>query len=64
MDGYKDSSYIRPYIIDDTPPTDIGIPEEIRELNIEKVLGLDNFGPLVRKFIKENELTLLTSEDA
>jgi hypothetical protein len=64
LDGYKDRSYIRPYIIDDTPPTDQGIPEEIRELNIEKVPGLDNFGPLVRKFIKENDLTLLTSQDA
>lgn len=60
LDGYKDKSYIRPYIIDDTPPTDIGIPEEIRELNIEKVAALDNLGSLVRKFIKENNLTSLT----
>lgn len=64
LDGYKEQSYIRPYIIDDTPPTDNAIPEEIRDLNIEQVATLDNFGPLVRKFIKENDLTLLTSQDA
>lgn len=64
LDGYKDKSYIRPYIIDDTPPTDDGIPEEIRQLNIEKVPELDNLGSVVRNFIRENNLTSLSSEDA
>ncbi len=64
LDGYKDESYIRPYIIDDTSPIDSGIPEEMRGLNIGKVPDLDNFEPLVRNFIKENKLTSLTEENA
>ena len=64
LDGYKDVSYIRPYIIDDTSPIDSDIPEEMRGLNIGKAPDLDNFGPLVRNFIKENKLTSLTEGNA
>jgi len=49
--------YIRPYIIDETLPTDSRIPEEIRNLNIEKILNFDDLGKVVRKFILENNLT-------
>ncbi len=59
LDGYKDQSYIRPYIIDDTPPTDDRIPEEIRNINIENIQEVDEFGNTVRKFIKENKLTAI-----
>jgi len=61
LDGYKEESYIRPYIIDDTPPTDSGIPEEIRVLNMAKVAQADEFGRVVRDFITENNLTALAS---
>jgi len=59
LDGYKDESYIRPYIIDDTPPTDDRIPEEIRNINIEKVIALGELGTVVRRFIAENKLTVM-----
>ncbi|MGB7393904.1 MAG: toll/interleukin-1 receptor domain-containing protein, partial [Pricia sp.] len=59
LDGYKDASYIRPYIIDDTPPTHDRIPEEMRKLNIGKLPDEIDFGGPVRKFIQENELTLI-----
>ena len=49
--------YIRPYIIDETLPTDSRIPEEIRNLNIEKIQNFDDLGKVVRKFIQENNLT-------
>lgn len=61
LDGYKEESYIRPYIIDDTPPSDSGIPEEIRVLNMAKVAQVDEFGSVVRDFIAENNLTALAS---
>ena len=60
LDGFKDHSYIRPFIIDDTPPTDARIPEEIRGLNIEKIIDFNDLGSIVRKFIKENNLTPIT----
>jgi len=50
-------NYIRPYIIDDTAETDERIPEEIRKRKISRIAGEDDFGPMVRKFIKENNLT-------
>jgi len=59
LDGYKDESYLRPYIIDDTPPTDDRIPEEIRNINIEKVIALNELGSIVRRFIAENKLTVI-----
>lgn len=56
---FKDGqeTYIRPYIIDETSPTDDRIPEEIRKRNITSVPSEDDFGEIVRKFIKENNLT-------
>lgn len=61
LDGYKDQSYIRPYIIDQTAPTDERIPDEIRNLNIVKIADFDKLEDIVRRFIKENNLTVLTS---
>ncbi len=58
LDGYKDESYLRPYIIDDTAPTDDRIPEEIRNINIKKII-LDDLAPMVREFIADNNLTLI-----
>jgi hypothetical protein len=60
LNGYKDQSYIRPYIIDRTIPTDPRIPEEIRNLNIETVESFDTLGKTVEKFIRENTLTPIT----
>jgi hypothetical protein len=57
LNNYKDRSYIRPYIIDQTLPTDARIPEEIRNLNIEKILDFNDLGKTVQKFIRENGLT-------
>lgn len=50
-------TYIRPYIIDSTSPTDDRIPEEIRKRNITSIPSEDDFGETVRKFIKDNNLT-------
>ena len=50
-------NYIRPYIIDKTEATDDRIPEEIRKRNITSIGNEDDFGPVVRKFIKDNNLT-------
>jgi hypothetical protein len=54
-------NYIRPYIIDETVPTDPRIPEEMRNLNIEKIQSFDQLGPVIRKFIAENKLTPITT---
>ncbi len=59
LDGYKDESYLRPFIIDETPPTDARIPEEIRNTNIEKVDAANEMDAVVRRFIKENKLTAI-----
>jgi len=61
--GFREgqSSYIRPYIIDDTSPTDSRIPEELRSKNITTIPSTDDFGEIVRKFIKENQLTEIKS---
>ena len=50
-------NYIRPYVIDKTLETDDRIPEEIRKRNITRIESEENFGEMVRKFIKENKLT-------
>jgi len=50
-------NYIRPYIIDKTDPKDNRIPNDIRKRNITSIPSEDSFGPMVRKFIKENNLT-------
>ncbi len=60
IDENKDESFIRPYIIDDTNPTDDRIPRQIRDINIEKVDEKDQFAATVRKFIRENNLTSLS----
>ncbi|MBK8848399.1 MAG: toll/interleukin-1 receptor domain-containing protein [Bacteroidetes bacterium] len=52
-------SYIRPFIIDATKPTDPRIPDEIRLLNIESITNLDELPKTIRKFISENNLTPL-----
>jgi TIR domain/SIR2-like domain len=54
-------NYIRPYIIDDTQTVDQRIPDEMRNLNIEKINNVDDLSPVVRKFIKENSLTPISS---
>ena len=59
LDSYKEKSYIRPYIIDDTSPADIRIPEEIRNINIVRILIPDEIPNTIRKFILENNLTLI-----
>jgi hypothetical protein len=56
LDGFKDQSYIRPFIIDDTPPTDDRIPEEFRNLNITKIDNFDELDKVVRDFIRDNNL--------
>ena len=57
-----DKNYLRPYIIDDTSPTDEKIPKRIREKNITTITNFDDFGEVVRKFIKENNLAPVTQE--
>lgn len=57
LNGYKDQSYIRPFIIDNTNPTDERIPEEIRNLNIEIIKDFDDLGKTIQKFIRENNPT-------
>ncbi|MBK7109488.1 MAG: toll/interleukin-1 receptor domain-containing protein [Bacteroidetes bacterium] len=57
LDGFKEQSYIRPFIIDDTAAADPRIPEEIRKLNIEKILNMDDLPKVIRKFISENTFT-------
>ncbi|MEP6749560.1 MAG: toll/interleukin-1 receptor domain-containing protein [Bacteroidota bacterium] len=57
LDGFKDQSYIRPFIIDDTRPVDARIPEEIRSLNIKKINMADDLSDVVRKFMLENKFT-------
>ena len=57
-----DKNYLRPYIIDDTSPTDQKIPKRIREKNISTITNFDDFGEVVRKFIKENNLTVVIEE--
>ena len=57
LDDYNDKSYIRPYIIDGTSPTDNRIPEEIRNLNIKKINITDDLSMVVREFLQENIFT-------
>jgi TIR domain/SIR2-like domain len=59
-----DKNYIRPYIIDDTSPGDENIPERIRKLTINTITNFDDFGPVVRKFIKENNLVPADAENS
>ena len=59
LDDYLEKGYLRPYIIDGTAPTDERIPEGLRNLNIVTIEDDSEFGPMVRKFIKENQLTSL-----
>jgi hypothetical protein len=54
-------NYIRPYIIDNTQPTDQRIPDEMRDLNIRKINSPDDLASVVRNFIKENSLTPISS---
>ena len=58
---WNERNFIRPYIIDDTEPTDDRIPAEIRQRDIDKIDTDTDFGPIVRKFIEDNELTPLDS---
>jgi hypothetical protein len=60
LNAFKGHSYIRPFIIDQTNPTDDRIPEEIRSLNINTIQNFDDLGVTVQKFIRENSLTQLT----
>ncbi len=60
LNGFNGYPNIRPFIIDKTLPTDDRIPEEIRNLNIETNLVFDDLGKTIQKFIKENNLTLIT----
>jgi hypothetical protein len=60
LNSFKDNSYIRPFIIDQTNPTDARIPEEIRSLNINLIQNFDDLGKTVQKFIRENGLTPIT----
>ena len=57
-----DKNYLRPYIIDDTGPTDEKIPARIREKNISTITNFNDLGEVVRKFIKENNLTTVIQE--
>lgn len=56
-------TYIRPYIIDKTSPMDARIPDVIRDRNITTIPLEDGFGKMVRKFIKENNLTEINTEN-
>ncbi len=58
---WNERNFIRPYIIDDTEPTDDRIPAEIRQRDIDKIDTDTDFGPIVRKFIEDNELTPIDS---
>ena len=58
----SDKNYFRPYIIDDTSPTDDKIPKRIREKNISTMTNFDDFGEMVRKFIKDNNLIPVAQE--
>jgi len=60
LNDFKDHSYIRPFIIDQTASTDIRIPDEIRHLNINKIPNFDDLGKTVQQFIRENSLTPIT----
>ena len=60
LNSFKDHSYIRPFIIDQTNPTDARIPEEIRNLNINTIKNFEDLGRTVQKFIRENSLTQIT----
>ena len=62
LNNYNSRSYIRPFIIDQTNPTDARIPEDIRNLHIEKIFNFDDLGRTVQKFIKENKLTRIIEE--
>lgn len=55
------TNYLRSYIIDDTEPTHQNIPKQMRELDIDTIKDTNDYGPIVRKFIKDNELTLIDS---
>jgi TIR domain-containing protein/SIR2-like protein len=57
LNDYKEKSYILPFIIDDTQPTDERIPEEMRSLNIRKIPTLDDLSQVVKRFIKEISLS-------
>lgn len=54
---HTENQYIRPYLIDDTSPTNDRIPSEMRELDINKIESVDTMGNMVREFIRENNLT-------
>jgi len=57
LDDLLEKRYIRPYLIDDTSPLNDRIPDKMRKLNINKVESVEDFGTIVRQFIKENNLT-------
>lgn len=59
LDSFKDKSYIRPFIIDDTAASDPRIPEEMRKLNMEKIMAAEDLPKVIRKFISENTFTPL-----
>ena len=58
----NDKDYLRPYIIDDTSPGDENIPTRIRKKTITKIENFDDYGPVVRKFIQENNLNPIAPE--
>ena len=58
----NDKDYLRPYIIDDTSPVEERIPQRIRKKTINKIENFDDYGPVVRKFIQENNLRPIIEE--
>lgn len=58
----NDKDYLRPYIIDDTSPGEEKIPQRIRKKTINKIENFDDYGPVVRKFIQENNLVPIVQE--
>jgi len=59
----KEGRFIWPYIIDDTPPVHHKIPQAMRASNIVKIPSVDEIDKTVRKFIKESNLTKITTEN-
>lgn len=57
LDEEGEKKYIRPYIIDDTSPTDKNVPEYLRKMDIETLEDTVDFSKMVRDFIRDNELT-------
>lgn len=59
LDDILEKKNIRPYLIDETSPQNDRIPDKMRKLKINKVQAFEDFGTVVREFIKENNLTAI-----